>query len=269
MMPQEDEVNETLRVIQPIVKDVYQDAVQPAAKEVGVVLQTVVKTVNAALLPLRTLIWGFERIETWLIPTLAEKLKDVPKERIITPNPTVSGPTLEALRFAGHEPSLRELYANLLATSMDSDSAPEAHPAFVEILRQLTPDEARIVGQFPLNRPFPLITIQAMKKDETGFVDVLTHFSLLGYESGCTHPDMTPSYLVNLCRLGLAEIPPSFYYIAPGIYEPLEKHPQVLERVSAIEKLNDRKPKIVKEGLKITTLGEQFCAACVIQRDRK
>jgi Abortive infection alpha len=47
--------------------------------------------------------------------------------------------------FASEEPDLREMYAKLLATSMDSATSDEAHPSFVTIIQQLTPDEARIL----------------------------------------------------------------------------------------------------------------------------
>src|SRR4051812_49130383 len=90
---------------------VYQDVVQPAAKELGTALQTVAKSIHVALAPVSVLVWGYEQIRDYLNKTLTEKLKDIPSERIVTPNPTIAGPTVEALRFAANETSLRELYA--------------------------------------------------------------------------------------------------------------------------------------------------------------
>jgi hypothetical protein len=111
---------------------VYQDVVQPAAKEVGTALQTVAKTIHLALAPLVILVWGYEQISEYLERTLTEKLKSIPPEDINTPNPNIVGPTMEALRFSAHEPKLRELYVNLLATSMNSSTSQGAHPAFEE-----------------------------------------------------------------------------------------------------------------------------------------
>lgn len=120
---------------------VYQDIVQPAAKEVGTALQTVAKTIHIALAPLSAMVWGYDRIKDYLERALTERLKGIAPENIITPNPAVVGPAVEALRFTAHEPSLRELYANLLATSMDAETAQNSHPAFIEIIRQMTADE--------------------------------------------------------------------------------------------------------------------------------
>src|SRR5947207_1857122 len=77
--------------------------------------------------------------------TDSEILKDVPKEDIITPKPNVAGPTLQALTFTEGEPELQELFANLLAASMDIKTAPFAHPSFIEVIKQMTSDEAKIM----------------------------------------------------------------------------------------------------------------------------
>ena len=116
---------------------VYQDLVQPAAKELGTALQTVAKTVHIALAPVSALVWGYDQIRDWVQKAVTEKLKDVPPEEITPPRVAVAAPTIEALRFAADEPILRELYANLLATSMTSMKRSKAHPAFVDIIKQL------------------------------------------------------------------------------------------------------------------------------------
>ena len=106
---------------------------------------------------------------------------------------------------------------------MDTRTATGAHPAFVEIIRQLTPDEARLLRLFAQPRPFPLLNVRREVRVETaierGGRDVLVHFSLLGWEAGCEFPDMTPAYIDNLCRLGLTEVPTFSEYTAPGIYD--------------------------------------------------
>lgn len=50
----------------------YQDAIQPSVKEVGDVLK---RTVRLALLPVRSLLWGFEQIEEFVYTKVSERLK--------------------------------------------------------------------------------------------------------------------------------------------------------------------------------------------------
>jgi hypothetical protein len=189
------------------VKQVYEDALQPAARQVGKNLETVTKVITLALAPLAMIIWGYEKIRDYLEPALAERLKYVPPDRITTPSPNVAGPAIEALRFTAHNDTLREMYANLLATAMDSSVAASAHPSFVEVLKQLTSDEVKIMELFVSRPTCPVVTLRANKGKGQGHTDVLRNFSLLGVRAGCAFPAMDQVYLDNLCRLGLLSVP--------------------------------------------------------------
>ena len=129
----ETNIKATIEAVTGLAKaiPVYQDTLQPAAKQVGQSLETITKTVNIALAPIKALVWGYEQIETFITCRVSEKLKDVPPENITTPKPEVAGPAIEALRFSGYNPNLRELYANLLANAMDKSTIHLAHPGFV------------------------------------------------------------------------------------------------------------------------------------------
>ncbi len=182
---------------------VYQDMAQPVAKELGKSLETLGRAINVALYPVSGLVWGFERIKDFLDAKLASNLKDVPPENIISPKPNVAGPAIEALRFTGHEESLSDMYANLLAAAMDKSTADGAHPAFVEVIKQLTPDEAKLIGYFLEPLPFPLLTVRADDKVRgRGGYDVAVNVSLFGNLAGLALPKLVPAYLDNLCRLG-------------------------------------------------------------------
>lgn len=213
--------------------------------------------------------WGYEQIENFVTTKVSEKLSNTPKEEIITPKPNVAGPALEALRYIGHEETLRDLYANLLASSMDSATAASAHPAFVEILKQITPDEAKLLNLLAQQRPFPLLNVRAELKNGKGGVDALVNFSTLGEESNVENLYLVPNYIDNLCRLGLIEVPMFFTYTAENIYEPLENHPKIVELKSQIEADPERKPEIERRGLRVTQLGKQFISACVIDHETK
>jgi len=147
MADKSDNVTGTIEAVAGLVKSIpiYQDALQPAAIEVGKALGTLAKTIHVALAPVSALVWGYDQAKEFISTRVAEKLKNVPAEQICTPNPMVAGPALEALKYTGHESTLSEMYANLLATSLDSTTAATAHPAFVEIIKQLTPPEAKLI----------------------------------------------------------------------------------------------------------------------------
>jgi len=271
-MPEENKIRDAADAIKGVAEaiPVYQDALQPAAKEVGTALQTVARTIHIALAPVAALVWGYDKIKDFVSNRVAEKLKDVRPEDIVTPKPNVAGPALESLRYTGHEETLREMYANLLAASMNRSTAHYAHPAFVEIIRQLIPDEARLLQILAVPRPLPLISVRWEYKVQTdekrGGQYALVHFSLLGVEAGCEFPDEVPKYIDNLCRLGLAEVPTFFEYTSPGVYDALENDPRVVGMKGTIEMDPERKCVIQRQGLSMTELGKLFCEICVIPR---
>jgi len=250
---------------------IYQDAISPAAKELGKALTTVAKSVHIALLPVSALVWGYEQIKEYISIKLAEKLKNTPDQDIITPKTNIAGPTLEALRFTGHEDSLREMYANLLATSMDVITATLAYPSFVEIIKQMTSDEAKLMKLFSIKKAFPLISIRmvvANNDSGAGGVDILRNFSFLGDEAGCENRKLVDAYLDNLCRLGLIDIPSNFQYTKIGIYKSLENHPVIKKCINKIEVHPNKKHIIERKGIRVTKLGEHFIKACVIDHEK-
>jgi Abortive infection alpha len=208
-MGEENKIRDAADAIKGVVEAVpiYQDVIQPAAKEIGMALQTVAKTIHIALAPIAAAVWGYETIRDYLSEALTERLKNIPRERIITPALNVAGPAVEALRFA-HELALREMYATLLATSMDAETAKNAHPAFVDIIRQMVADEARIFNLIVTDgyvhiSPIALL-VQEGNNEATEPLGV-SKYNYLAHKSKCIYPELIPSYLDNLRRLGVTQ----------------------------------------------------------------
>ncbi|MES2281466.1 MAG: DUF4393 domain-containing protein [Pseudomonadota bacterium] len=243
---------------------IYQDALQPAAQELGKALGTVAKTVHLALAPVSALVWGYEKLKDFVETKVAEKLKAVPAENIISPRISVAGPALEALRYAGHEETLGDLYANLLASAMDKSTADGTHPAFVEILKQITPDEARLIQHFLVKgKSFPLIDVGWMERKSVKKAVLKRHFSHFDRVIKAEFPEQVPAYLDNLSRLGLIEIPKGLAYANADIYIELEADPVVLAYQRQYDAHESKKLNIEREMVSVTALGGQFGRVCV------
>lgn len=247
---------------------IYQDAIQPAAKELGKSLTTVAKTVNLVLGPLAALVWGYEQIREFVEQVVAHKLRNVPPERIVSPSPHVAGPALEALRYTGHSDELRNLYANLLASSLDSETALRAHPAFVDIIKSMAPDEARLMGALAQgDGQRPAIDLLSRKVVDRGYETIVRNFCLLAQEAGCEHAHLRGPYLDNLCRLGLVEISDTKCFSDTSRYAPLRESPELDEAKRKIEQVGEKIDYSMKI-LSLTDFGFQFCAACVVDHDQ-
>ena len=271
-MSDESKIKDVIDAVAGVAKaiPVYQDVVQPAAQEVGKALLTVSKTVHIALAPVSALVWGYDQIKDFVSTKVAERLKNVPPENIVSPKPNVAGPALEALRYTGHEEALSDMYANLIAASMDKATAQGAHPAFVEIIRQLTPDEAKLIGLFVKAVPLPLMNVRwefkPNSEGNTGGQEALVHHSHLGNAAGCEFPHMTPTYIDNLRRLGLAEVPTFFEFTGKGVYDQLESDPLVVNLIAALGRTEAITAVKERKGLRVTQLGKQFAQICLVQK---
>lgn len=113
-------------------------------KEADKTTALVVRAVHAALSPLETWVMQKEyNIEkTKLI--LADKLKNVPLENIVTPPSYVGVPALQAISYCMDNDELREMYAELLKTAMNRETIENVHPTYVEIIKQMSPYDALV-----------------------------------------------------------------------------------------------------------------------------
>jgi len=245
---------------------IYEDAVQPLAKETGKALGTIGKAVNVALAPISLMVWGYDKISEFLENKVSEKLENVPQERITTPPPNVVGPAVEALKFTGHDETLQDLFANLIANSLDSKTVLEAHPSFVDIIKNLSSDEGLILKLFAATQQFPMIDVKLNLKKKGGFNILHRNFTTIGNLANCKHPQLTPNYLDNLCRLGLLEIPTGRIINDPKVYEELTNDPGIQQLKKQFENNEEFSVGFDQKFIQVTGMGRQFINACVIDK---
>jgi hypothetical protein len=189
----------------------YDDLLRPAAQEMGKGLETIAKSLSIVLSPLAGMVWGFDRLKAFLAEDIAKRLEQRRTKKIITPAPSIAVPTLVALTYLGSEAELCDLFANLLVSAVDAESAAAVHPAFVEIIKQLSADEARILRELKKEKYFPLICEGSYRDGE--YHDAHSMLSEIYADFGrvCAAADLaegieTGHYMDNLLRLRLLEV---------------------------------------------------------------
>jgi len=99
---------------------------------------------------------------------VAQKLKDISPEKIVAPEPYVVVPVLQALSYSFNEEHLRDLYASLLVKSMTEDTRWEVHPSYIEVIKQMSPFDARFFKNFfAKSRSGDMYDIVISKDDKT------------------------------------------------------------------------------------------------------
>lgn len=238
---------------------IYQDLAQPALQELGKGLQTLSKTVHIALAPVSAMVWGYEKISGYLQTILEAKLENVPSENIIAPDISIAGPTIESMRFTGDKEELRDMFANLLASAMNSETADDAHPSFVEIIKQLNIDEAKIL-KYIKGTDFPTLNVIANHGSST-HTSVMENFSDISFKAGCEKPEKIHSYLENLNRLGLIKLYTTGYFLDDIEYIDIENNSIILDAVQLAASVGE--PKIIRSHAHSTMFGTQFYNSCI------
>jgi abortive infection alpha-like protein len=247
---------------------VYPDTIQPAAKKVGSALETVASLINTILRPVKTaslaIDVAFDALDGWIV----KKFKDVPAEKIVSPPPNVSAPILMQLAFIhGDERmnELRDLYRELLASAMHSDRQGLAHPAYVEVIKQMTPADVRIVQQIrqsipaALNLPllYPVIELRARSKGNGGYRPLGRVWEIGENDDGI----VDPTVMDNLQRLGILVMDFSKHLSDDARYTRLRAMEFAKEQAKECEKHGG----VYSEGLgviEVTAFGLNFVAAC-------
>lgn len=177
-------------------------------KEADGALSTVVGFFNNVVLyPIKKANLSFRYKLEAFEEDLKEKVKDIPLENMQVPPAMIAGPTLEALRYQYDEEELREMYENLLASSMDNRNGSKVHPSFVSVLKQMSPLDSYVFKQFAVYHEFISATVEFR---DTGTSEVYRDFALPEYYirdiySKADPLDISVS-IYNLSRLGLISI---------------------------------------------------------------
>lgn len=167
--------------------------------------------------------YGFEE-------DMRSRVEAIPEEHRVAPKPSIAAPAMLGLAFSVDEPELKKLYLDLLASASDDRLSKGVHPAFVEVIRQLTAEEIPVLA-YPLGTNMVMPVARIVGKTEGGAeIKLLTH--LMELVTSCpgldTAPALLPTYVDNWIRLGLVEVIYSGERLArAGAYEWVDTRPEL------------------------------------------
>jgi hypothetical protein len=192
---------------------------------------------------------------------MGAKIADIPEENLITPSPSVAVPALQGLSYTFEEPSLKEMFLNLLATASDSRQAGVAHPAFADIIKQLSRDEASILKGVLSWHETPSVRLKHRSgPPERSFVVLLPHLlRCTNLEGTPTEVSEMPVWVANWQRLGLIEATYNEFIAGADKYGWVEATPEY-RRFSEDPQIN---LEFDKGGLRVTGFGEYFYSAVI------
>lgn len=263
-----DEQATTTAVVR-LVDRAYDGIIKPNEPDMANALNLVIQS---ALLPLGEVVWTMKRVRDWLHSKLPERLEAKGVTEPQTPDPRTFAAVVQGVAVAGSD-ELRELYANLLATAMDPETAHLAHPSFAEVLRQINPDEARLLPYLYEREGIHAVIATVHTESPFGSHGLRPRIITYASRDVLQRPDLESVYFHNLERLGIV-------LIERGVFlDGSSENVRSLEEEA--EKLHDEMRQIAPEdtalGVKVerdngriilTAYGAALCEACLPELPR-
>jgi hypothetical protein len=244
---------------------VYDDVRKPIMKPTVQVLGLIPRAINVALAPLDAWIRKREYNIQRTKQLLKEKMKDIPTKNIVSPEPYIAVPALQAISYCMNNDELRNMYANLLSKSMNKIVKNNVHPSFVEIIKQLSPDEAKILKYiYQKGSSIPTISLRYENDNGVG-ITFVSDFSDIGELCDCEYPFPITAYFDNLARHSLIKFSEPMSSLADKtLYKTLKTHKKIrpLLKLSKYLKLQYSKVRILEGYIETTEFGKQFFLIC-------
>lgn len=261
---------------------IYDDACSPVARPAAQTLGLIPRAIKAAFSPVEK--WILQREysvkETQVL--LEKKLQNVDPKKIVTPEAYVAVPAMQAISYSMDNEEIRDMYASLLAKAVNSDFKDDVHPAFIEIIKQLSPADAQFFKYLSKTAPVPICKVRHQMR----IVGLDTYF-MLGIDGSNDNnfadleylgKDLASNFLSahiddlsdeqiylslsNLIRLGIV----STNYgsaMEESLYHPFAEFPEIKALLEQYPGDNENETVIVMGTCELTPLGKQFASICL------
>jgi hypothetical protein len=190
--------------------------------------------------------------------------------------PRTAIPMLESASLEDDE-TLQDVWARLIANSTDPNFKESLHPGYIEIVKQMSPDEAIILNSFLKAKNYPLLFSnhvsqkyadtgnEAMRyfwkeqKDKPSYATIFEMYLHHCKSLNLKNPADSRVYIDNLLRLRIVELGHDFSGVERDTTHWLQTR---MHGSSAVDKANVTIP-ARDEYLRMTTFGQSFVAACI------
>ncbi|QIW57867.1 DUF4393 domain-containing protein [Lactococcus raffinolactis] len=198
---------------------------------------------------------------------LAKNISKIEPDNFKNPELNIIGPALEASKYYIENEDMRNMFAKLLASSMDSSKDDVIHNSFVEIIKQLSPEDAKNLLFLSASQFSPIVQIKAKFSNKAG--ESILEDNYLLTDRG--HSPQTKISIDNLERLGLIKVSYANSLVQYNIYQNYIdtilriKIDQVKEsnHAQTDESLLLDEPYILKGIVGLTSFGKSFNSVCI------
>ena len=154
------------------------------------------------------------------------------------------------------------MYENLLASVMDNRKVTQAHPAFVDTIRQMSPLDALVLSMITDMPRLKCGEIVFKIKGTTQIYSKAMPNYFVVELLDLADPFLISTSLVNLQRLGLIKIAENG--LMGASYEEMKEHPYVLSRKELFNQFGKEFIcEVNQHAIVLNNYGEQFARVCL------
>lgn len=196
---------------------------------------------------------------------LEGKVESIPPEKLVPPDTQVVAGALNDARYCVEKDELRQMFSNLIAASLNSDTVHDVHPSFSNIIRRMSSFDANILLRFKQNARKPIVHF--VWKLETGGT-LPFRKNIISSELHDDNLQQESRSLEVLQSLGLVDINFSRHLVDDTKYDALLSNPLYVALKNDPEKVRTIRPDIIgidclKGIVSLTDLGSQFLKVCL------
>lgn len=183
-----------------ILKKIYDDSITPAINGAKFCINFLTHSVKPYMYEkIKESEYRIKEIDT----KLDEKYKNIPDEDKVDPRISILGPSIEILKYNLDEEHIRNMFINILAGEMDNRKQAKILPAYPEIIRQLSSEDADCLKSFSkLKRDIVIMYFDAKNIDTNEYIN-LDQIIVCGHH---TYLKSKKIVLENLERLKIIQI---------------------------------------------------------------
>lgn len=251
---------DNLKLPNKTIDKIYDDGFRQGVTETGKLVGRIPRLINAAFASLDCWIMQRENHIEKTKQLLAENLKNADPKKIVPPEPYVAVPAIQALSYSMDSDELRTLYANLLAKSIYSDTKEFVHPAYTEIIKNLSPLDCRVFNLI-MNSEYQEIGCYELR---VGTVGKSSYHVIYPYITSITiePPEKIAASIENLSRNKLIS-PKDFRYDNDSMYSVIRDTSFFQEITKTFSHNPDNQElRPCEMAIKSTALGKAFYNIC-------
>ena len=248
-----------------ILLEVYRDLAKPGVQQVGKSLSTVLGLGNTILWPIHLMNEKSRMVLEANLEKYRVKLEHAPEEDICPVAPKIGVPIAEKLSYVTNE-VISDMYLELLARASMSHSASVAHPGFVNIIENISPDEAVLLQTVQQQLDgIPFVEMRFQIKGQPKWITLRPMILEAKYYAALKYPDNLAAYISNLEGLGIFDVQDDVYLDLNEIYIQLEELGK--SSCSSFAEIDGQRELTSNRGrIMITGFGRLFLSACFCNR---